>query len=117
MQNIGWGSASDYPSTQQRGGDAVQHCHIVQVARKRLFARLVSKDCAASISADGPAEKGPSEQRPLRYPPRPSLGPQFVEAKQHEGHQIDERKQRKDVGPVEEGGQGHDYYFSGVRLC
>ena len=90
---------------------------LVQMAAKGLLARLVPEYGAPRISTDRPAKKGPSEQRPLRYPPRTSLGPQFVEAKQHEGHQVDERKQREEVGPVEERGQGHDDYFSGVRLC
>lgn len=92
MQNIIWGSASDYPSTCNRSGGGMKRSGLVQMAAKGLLARLVAEYGAASISADQPAEKGPSEQRPLRYPPRPGLCPQFVEAKQHEGHQIDERK-------------------------
>ncbi len=90
---------------------------LVQMAAKGLLARLVAEYGASGIGPNRPAKKGPGEQRALRNPPRPGLGPQFVEAKQHEGHQVDERKQREEVGPVEEGGQGHDDYFSGVRLC
>jgi hypothetical protein len=96
-----------HPAPHQREGKALQHRGLVQVAGKGLLARLMPEQCAAGISADGAAQKRPSQQRPFGHPPRSRLRTDLVKTEQHERPQIDQRKQAKGIGKGEEGREGH----------
>ena len=79
----------------------------MQVAGKGLLARLMPKQRTAGISADGAAQKRPSQQRPFGHPPSPLRGTDLVKTEQHERPQIDQRQQAKRIGEGKEGGEGH----------
>lgn len=83
----------------------MQYRGLVQVAAKWLLAGFMPKHRTASIGPNRPAEKRPGEQSPFRNPPRPRLGTEFVKTEQHESDQVDQRKDREDVGQVEESGE------------
>ena len=80
----------------------MQERGLVQVAAKRLLARLMPKHRASGIGADGTAKERPSQQSAFRNAPGPCLGAQLVEAGQHECDQVDQRKRREDVGQGED---------------
>ena len=96
-----------HPAPYQRDGQDVQNRGLVQVAGKGLLARLMPEQRTAGISADGPAQKRPSQQHPFRHPPRSPRGTNLVKTEQHERPQIDQRKQAKGIGEGEEGREGH----------
>ena len=79
----------------------------MQVAGKGLLARLMPKQRTAGISADGPPQKRPSQQRPFGHPPRAPRGANLVKTEQHERPQVDQGQQAKGVGESEEGREGH----------
>lgn len=103
-----------HPSPHQRDGKDVQNRGLVQVAGKGLLARLMPKQRTAGISADGAAQKRPSQQRPFGHPPSPLRGTDLVKTEQHERPQIDQRKQAKGIGEGEEGRDGHVWMGLGV---
>lgn len=103
-----------HPAPHQRDGKDVQDRGLVQVAGKGLLARLMPKQCTAGISADGPPQKRPSEQRPFGHPPRSRLRTDLVKTEQHERPQIDQRKQAKGIGEGEEGREVHEGCVCGL---
>ncbi len=84
------------------------------MAGKGLLARLMPKQRTAGISADGPAQKRPRQQRPFGHTPRALLRTDLVKTEQHERPQIDQRKQAKGVGKGEEGWEGHERCVGGL---
>ncbi len=96
-----------HPSPHQRDGKALQDRGLVQVSGKGLLAAFMPEQRTTSISADGPPQKRPSQQRPFGHTPRAPRGADLVKTEQHERPQIDQRKQAKGIGEGEEGRDVH----------
>lgn len=96
--------ARQHPATGQRGGEYLEYRGLVEVAGKGLLAGLVPVQRTARISADGAAQKCPSQQCALGNAPPARLGADLVQAEQRESPQIDKRECGDDVGGSEEGG-------------
>lgn len=95
---------SQRPPRDHGDHDGLHDRGSVQFAGEGLLARFVPEHSAAQIGTQGAAEKRPTKQSPLRHPPPPSLRAQLVDAEQHKGPDVDQRKCRDDVGEGEQGG-------------
>lgn len=102
------GVSAEHPSRRHRPAEQLQDRDAMQIARERLFPRLVPENRAPGIGPRCAADQRAEQQAAFGYPPSPTLRAQLVDAEQHERPDVQDDCGGGDVDGGEEVGEGHD---------